>query len=56
MNYSVNELADMISDDQVTIPPRIGESRVTLANNQKIKNTFGWEPKVNLKEWIIENA
>ena len=50
VNYSVNELADMISDDQVTIPPRIGESRVTLANNQKIRNTFGWEPKVNLKE------
>ena len=56
VNYSVNELADMISDDQVTIPPRIGESRVTLANNQKSRNRFGWEPKVNIKERILENA
>ncbi|MHA2113539.1 MAG: NAD-dependent epimerase/dehydratase family protein [Candidatus Hodarchaeales archaeon] len=52
INYSINEIADAISDNQTNIPPRIGESRVTLANNTKLKETFGWNPKVNLMEWI----
>jgi len=51
-NYSINEIANSISDNQVNIPPRIGESRVTLADNTKLKTTFGWEPKVNLMDWI----
>ena len=46
----------MISDNQEHIPPRIGESKVTLADNNKIKKTFGWEPKVNLEEWVIKNV
>lgn len=54
VNYSINEIADAISDNQTNIPPRIGESRVTLANNTKLKETFGWDPKVNLMEWISE--
>tara|TARA_B100000497_G_scaffold89503_1_gene99792 strand:+ start:11 stop:448 length:438 start_codon:yes stop_codon:yes gene_type:complete len=54
VNYSINEIADAISDNQVNIPSRIGESRVTLANNNKLKRTFGWEPKVNLMDWISE--
>ena len=52
INYSVNEIADIISSNQVNIPPRIGESRVTLADNTKLKTIFGWNPKVNLIEWI----
>ena len=52
VNYSINQIANTISDNQVNIPPRIGESRVTLANNTKLKETFGWEPKVNLMDWI----
>lgn len=51
-NYSINEIANAISDNQINIPPRIGESRETLANNEKIKSVFGWEPKINLMEWI----
>jgi UDP-glucose 4-epimerase len=54
VNYSINEIADAISNDQVNIPPRIGEARTTLANNDKLKETFGWDPKVNLMEWISE--
>jgi len=54
VNYSIKEIADVISDNQVNISPRIGESRVTLANNNRLKSTFGWEPKVNLMEWISE--
>jgi UDP-glucose 4-epimerase len=52
VNYSINEIANAISNNQINIPPRIGESRETLADNSKLKNTFGWEPKVNLMEWI----
>lgn len=51
-NYSINEIANAISDNQINIPPRIGESRITLANNSKLKDVFGWEPKVNLMDWI----
>ena len=51
-NYSVNEVADMVSDNQVHIPARRGESRITKANNQKIYHTFGWTPDVNLEEWV----
>lgn len=51
-NYSVNEIASMISDNTVNIPPRIGESRVTLADNSKIVSTLGWQPTVDLEEWV----
>ncbi len=51
-NYSVNEIASWISDKQVHLPERVGEVRVSLANIDKIKNVFGWEPKVNLEEWV----
>lgn len=51
-NYSVNQIARMISSNTINIAPRPGESRITLANNQKIRKTFGWEPKVKLEDWI----
>jgi len=53
-NYSVNEIAAMVSEDTVYLPPRIGESRITLANIEKIEKTFGWKPKVKLEDWIAE--
>ena len=51
-NYSVNEIASWISDKQVHLPERVGEVRVSLANIDKIKSVFGWEPKVDLEEWV----
>jgi len=54
-NYSINEIANVISDNQINIEPRIGEARETLANNSKIKSVFGWYPKVNLIDWIKNN-
>jgi UDP-glucose 4-epimerase len=41
-NYSVNQIARMINHPKVNIAPRPGEARVSLANIQKIKKTFGW--------------
>ena len=52
VNYSVNEVATMISDNTVNIPPRIGEARISLANNEKLRKTFDWVPTVKLQDWI----
>jgi UDP-glucose 4-epimerase len=54
-NYSINEIAKMISDYTVNIPPRIGESRETLANTEKIYKTFGWKANMSLDKWIENN-
>ena len=51
-NYSINQIARMISNNTVNIAPRSGEARVSLANNRKICKTFGWEPKMKLEDWI----
>ena len=52
VNYSIIQLANMISDDIKMIDSRPGEALITLANNDKIKNTFDWEPTVSLDEHI----
>lgn len=54
VNYSINDVAKMISDNVINIPPRLGESMISLANNEKLKKTFGWEPKVSLNDWLGE--
>jgi UDP-glucose 4-epimerase len=53
-NHSVLELARMISDHVRFIPARIGEAYITLANNDKIRNTFGWEPTNRIEDYIKE--
>lgn len=51
-NFSIKKIANMISDKQTHIPPRAGEAIMSLANNFKIKSTYGWQPKVELSEWM----
>jgi UDP-glucose 4-epimerase len=51
-NNSILELADMISKNQKFIQPRIGESYITLADNSKIKTVLGWNPTVDIKDYI----
>jgi len=53
-NISILEIAQMISDNYIHIPPRDGEARTTLACIEKAKNTFGWSPDLNVKQWIEE--
>ncbi|PIR12677.1 LPS biosynthesis protein WbpP [Candidatus Falkowbacteria bacterium CG11_big_fil_rev_8_21_14_0_20_39_10] len=50
-NYSVNELAEMIGGPVAHIEPRI-EPKETLADNSLAKKLLGWEPTVNLPEWL----
>lgn len=55
INNSVNEIANMIKGKTTNISARSGEARVTLADIEKIKNHFGWNPKVCLQDWIKAN-
>lgn len=55
-NYSVNQIARMISSNKVNVAPRAGEVRYSLANSNKFKTTFGWKPTVKLEDWIAQNA
>jgi UDP-glucose 4-epimerase len=54
-NYSVNEITKLMGGETVNIPPRTGESRITLANANKAKEHLGWSAKVGLEEWICNN-
>jgi len=51
-NYSVNQIARMFDHKTVNIAPRPGEARVSLANNQKLRKTFGWEPSMKVEDWL----
>ena len=54
-SYSVMDLVKLIGGDCIHIPPRIGESRHTLADISKANKLLGWNPKVNLNQWLKEN-
>ena len=51
-NYSMLELAALISDKVEFIAPREGEAKVTLANIEKITNKLSWCPTVTLESYI----
>ena len=51
-NWSIQELADIISDNQVHLDGRPGEMRETLADITKIESNCNWKPKVNIIDWI----
>ena len=51
-NYSINQIARMFGHETVNITPRPGEARVSLANNQKLRRTFGWQPSMKVEDWL----
>ncbi len=53
-NYSVQEIADVISKNQVYLPKREGEMDTTLANIDKIGSIIGWKPEIDVMDWINE--
>lgn len=53
-NYSVNQIARMISHKTKTIPARIGECRDVLADISRAEKHLGWIPKVCLEDWIAQ--
>ncbi len=52
VNYSVQEIADAISDNQTYIPKREGEMETTWSNIEKASEVLGWNPEVDVLEWI----
>lgn len=53
-NYSVKEIADIISIDQIHIPQRDGEVKESLANISRISDKIGWYPKIDMKDWLVD--
>ena len=53
LNHSINEIAAMISDNIIHIPPRPGEAMISLANNTRLRETFDWEPTVKLETYLV---
>ncbi len=54
-NYSINEVANLISSNQVFLPSRSGEARETLADTTKARTMLGWTPKYSLETYIAES-
>ena len=52
INYSVQEIADAISDNQTYIPKREGEMETTWSNIEKASEILGWKPEVDVLEGI----
>lgn len=52
VNYSIQQIANLISDNQVYLPERSGEMLNTVANIDKIGKVIGWKPEVDVIEWI----
>ena len=52
VNYSVQEIADAISDNQTYISKREGEMETTWSNIEKASEVLGWKPEVDVLEWI----
>ena len=51
-NWSLKEIADAISSDQIYLSGRPGEMRETLADIRKAKSELSWKPKVDIIDWI----
>ena len=53
-NHSINELAKMFGCGHTYIPERPGEARVTLCDISEAKENIGYEPKVNIGDYVKE--
>ena len=50
--YSIQQIADAISDNQVYIEKRTGEMETTFADITKIGEVIGWKPEIDVIDWI----
>lgn len=53
-NYSVKEVTELIGGPIEIIPQRMGEYKITLADNTKARTVLGWNPKISLEEGTAE--
>jgi UDP-glucose 4-epimerase len=54
-NITIKEMASSISDKKVHIEERPGEAENTLADITIAKDILNFYPKVNIKDWIMNN-
>ena len=52
ISKSVNEIAALIGGNKIFVDP-VKEPRESLADRSKAKKLLNWQPKVNIKEWIL---
>ena len=52
VNFSILEIANMISDSIVHLDSRVGESAETLADITKARTLLSWKPTISLLQWI----
>tara|TARA_Y100001937_G_scaffold49570_1_gene69022 strand:+ start:1242 stop:2132 length:891 start_codon:yes stop_codon:yes gene_type:complete len=52
VNYSVQQIADAISNNQTYIPKREGEMETTWSNIDKALEILNWKPEIDVLEWI----
>jgi UDP-glucose 4-epimerase len=51
-NHSVNEVAKMLGINPTYKPPKPGEARDTLNTDTSAQSLLGWEPKINLEDYL----
>jgi UDP-glucose 4-epimerase len=51
-NYSVNEVAKMLNINPIHKPSKPGEAYSTLNTDKSAKLLLGWEPKINLEDYL----
>jgi UDP-glucose 4-epimerase len=52
VNYSINQVADMVGGEKTYIPDRPAEALVTLADNSKAREVLGWKPQLSLSQGL----
>jgi UDP-glucose 4-epimerase len=55
-SITIQEIADLISDNQIHLPGRKGEALQSRADIRKIENTFNWHPTISVRDWIKLNV
>jgi UDP-glucose 4-epimerase len=51
-NHSVNEVANMLNITPIYKPAKPGEARNTLNTDTSAQSLLGWEPKINLEDYL----
>ena len=50
--YTIQQIADAISNNQTYIPKRDGEMDTTFADITKIGKVIGWKPEIDVLDWL----
>jgi UDP-glucose 4-epimerase len=51
-NYSINDIANMFDIEPIYKEDKPGEAQETLADYSVAKNILGWEPTINLEDYV----